>query len=176
MITVRVGSLFESNAQTLVNTVNCVGVMGKGIALEFKQRFPKMYRDYEERCRAKQVRLGQPYLFKDLVGPWVLNFPTKDHWRSVSRLQDIIAGLEYLKRHYRAWGITSLAVPPLGCGHGGLEWRVVGQTLYRHLSELGIPVELYAPTALSNRSCPQPFWPRPRSTPWLERHPWKVRA
>ncbi len=145
MITVRVGNLFDSKAQTLVNTVNCVGVMGKGIALEFKVRFPKMYQDYEERCRAKQVKLGQPYLFKDLVGPWVLNFPTKDHWRSVSRLQDIIAGLEYLERHYRAWGITSLAVPPLGCGHGGLEWRVVGPTLYRHLSELDIPVELFAP-------------------------------
>jgi len=157
MITVRVGSLFESNAQTLVNTVNCVGVMGKGIALEFKQRFPKMYKDYEERCRAKQVRLGQPYLFKDLVGPWVLNFPTKDHWRSVSRLQDITAGLEYLRRHHRAWGITSLAVPPLGCGHGGLEWRVVGPTLYRHLSELDIPVELYAPHGTPERELSPTF-------------------
>ena len=92
MITVRVGNLFESKAQTLVNTVNCVGVMGKGIALEFKQRGPEMYRDYLQRCKARTVKLGRPYLFTDLVGPWVLNFPTKDHWRSVSRLQDIVEG------------------------------------------------------------------------------------
>ena len=94
MITVRVGNLFDSSAQTLVNTVNCVGVMGKGIALEFKKRFPEMYRDYEERCDAGKVKLGRPYLFTDLVGPWVLNFPTKDHWRSVSKLQDIVDALE----------------------------------------------------------------------------------
>lgn len=145
MITVRVGDLFASEAQTLVNTVNCVGVMGKGIALEFKNRFPAMFRDYETRCKAGQVKLGRPYLYKDLVGKWVLNFPTKDHWRSVSKLEDIVEGLNYLQAHYRAWGITSLAVPPLGCGHGQLEWRVVGPTLYRRLSKLDIPVELYAP-------------------------------
>jgi uncharacterized protein YwgA len=74
-----------------------------------------------------------------------LNFPTKDHWRSVSRLSDIIAGLEHLEKHYEEWGITSLAVPALGCSNGQLDWRVVGPTLYRHLSRLHIPVELYAP-------------------------------
>lgn len=145
MIAVRVGNLFDSSAQTLVNTVNCVGVMGKGIALEFKKRFPAMYRDYEEQCKAGEVKLGRPYLFTDLVSSWVLNFPTKDHWRSVSKLQDIVEGLEHLKQHYREWGIRSLAMPPLGCGQGQLEWRVVGPTLYRHLSELDIPVELFAP-------------------------------
>src|SRR5919106_6289071 len=107
-IEVVVGDLFESRAQTLVNTVNCVGVMGKGVALGFRNRFPRMYEDYVERCRAGKVSLGEPYLYKDLVGPWVLNFPTKDHWRSVSRLSDIEAGLEHLERHYREWGITSL--------------------------------------------------------------------
>lgn len=145
MITVRVGDLFASEAQTLVNTVNCVGIMGKGIALEFKKRFPEMFRDYAKRCAAGQVRLGRPYLYKQLVGPWILNFPTKDHWRSLSRLEDIVAGLEHLEAHVREWGITSLAVPPLGCGNGQLEWRVVGPTLYRHLGELDIPVDLYAP-------------------------------
>ncbi len=145
MITVRVGDLFASKAQTLVNTVNCVGIMGKGIALEFKNQFPEMFRDYEKRCKAGQVKLGRPYLYKDLVGKWVLNFPTKGHWRSVSRLDDIVEGLRYLIAHYREWGITSIAVPPLGCGHGQLEWKVVGPTLYRHLNELSIPVELYAP-------------------------------
>lgn len=145
MIRVMLGDLFESNAQTWVNTVNCVGVMGKGVALGFKQRFPEMFTEYELRCQRGDVRLGKPYLFKQLVEPWILNFPTKQHWRQVTNLKDIIAGLEYLEAHYRGWGIKSLAVPPLGCGNGQLEWRVVGPTLYRNLQKLEIPIELYAP-------------------------------
>lgn len=145
MVTVKVGDMFQSKSQTWVNTVNCVGVMGKGVALEFRKRFPDMYQDYVERCKAGQVKLGRPYLYKRVVPPWILNFPTKDDWRSVARLNDIVEGLRYLEAHYREWGIESLAVPPLGCGHGQLEWRVVGPTLYRHLKRLEIPVELYAP-------------------------------
>lgn len=145
MVKVLVDDIFKSKAQTLVNTVNCVGVMGKGIALEFKKRFSEMYDDYVQRCKAKEVKLGQPYLFRSVVPPWILNFPTKDHWRDVARLEDIVKGLRYLEQHYREWGITSLAVPPLGCGQGQLEWKVVGRTLYRHLKRLSIPVELYAP-------------------------------
>ena len=145
MVTTKTGNLFSSQAQTLVNTVNCVGVMGKGVALAFKEHFPDMYKDYVRLCETSRVRLGEPYLYKQLAGPWVLNFPTKDHWRSVSRLSDIVEGLNYLEQHYRDWGITSLAVPPLGCGQGGLEWRVVGPTLYRHLQRLDIPIELFAP-------------------------------
>jgi O-acetyl-ADP-ribose deacetylase (regulator of RNase III)/uncharacterized protein YwgA len=145
MMKVVMGDLFESKAQTIVNTVNCVGIMGKGIALEFKKRFPDMFRDYVKRCEAKQVRLGKPYLFKRLFPPWVLNFPTKNHWRSVAHLQDIVEGLRYVKQHYQEWGITSMALPSLGCGNGQLEWRVVGPTLYRHLIEFDIPIELYAP-------------------------------
>lgn len=145
MVTTKTGDLFSSPAQTLVNTVNCVGIMGKGIALAFKEHFPEMFREYVRLCELHRVRLGEPYLYRQLAGPWVLNFPTKDHWRSVSKLSDIVAGLAYLERHYREWEITSLAVPPLGCGQGGLEWRVVGPTLYRHLQRLDIPVELFAP-------------------------------
>lgn len=145
MVQVIVGDLFESNAQTLVNTVNCVGVMGKGVALDFKKRFPDMYEDYVERCARHEVHLGKPYLFRYLTPPWVLNFPTKDHWRSLTKLDDIVVGLRYLVDHYEQWGITSLAVPPLGCGNGQLEWRIVGPTLYRYLSEINVPVELYAP-------------------------------
>jgi O-acetyl-ADP-ribose deacetylase (regulator of RNase III)/uncharacterized protein YwgA len=145
MVTTKMGDMFASDAQTLVNTVNCVGVMGKGVALAFKDRFPDMFQEYVRLCDAQKVHLGKPYVYKQLAGPWVLNFPTKDHWRSVSRVTDIVEGLVYLERHYREWGITSLAVPPLGCGQGGLEWRVVGPTLYRHLSHLQVPVELYAP-------------------------------
>jgi len=145
MITVYIGDIFQSKAQTLVNTVNCVGIMGKGIALEFKTRFPDMYDDYVQRCKGKKVNLGEPYLYKRLTPPWILNFPTKDHWRSVSRIEDIVAGLRYLQAHCRQWRVTSLGVPPLGCGQGQLEWRVVGPTLYRHLKKLDIPVDLFAP-------------------------------
>jgi O-acetyl-ADP-ribose deacetylase (regulator of RNase III) len=145
MVVVKIGNLFDSSAQTLVNTVNCVGVMGKGVALEFKQRFPEMHEDYVARCKAGRVKLGQPYLYRSLVLPWILNFPTKDHWRSVSRLKDIEEGLGYLLAHYKEWGITSIAIPPLGCGQGQLEWRIVGPTLFGYLKRLGISVELYAP-------------------------------
>lgn len=139
------GDLFKSKAQTLINTVNTVGVMGKGVALQFKRRYPEMYRDYEARCQRGAVRLGEPYFYKQPHPPHIINFPTKDHWRSVSRLKDIVAGLDHLALNYRSWGVTSLAVPPLGCGNGQLEWTVVGPTLYRKLAKLDIPVELYAP-------------------------------
>jgi O-acetyl-ADP-ribose deacetylase (regulator of RNase III) len=145
MIRVLIGDIFESDAQALVNTVNTVGVMGKGIALGFRKRFPEMYEEYVRLCEMQQVQLGRPYLFKRMVPPHIINFPTKDHWRSVSKLADIVNGLRYLEAHISEWGISSLAVPPLGCGEGRLEWRVVGPTLYRHLARLGIPVELYAP-------------------------------
>ena len=145
MMRVLVGDLFESDAQTLVNTVNIAGVMGKGVALGFRRRFRDMYEDYVARCQAGLVKLGEPYVYKQLIPPWIVNFPTKEHWRSVARLSDIVTGLEYLEEHYEGWGLTSLAVPPLGCGEGQLEWRIVGPTLYRHLARLSIPVELYAP-------------------------------
>lgn len=145
MVSVVVGDLFKSKAQTLVNTVNCVGIMGKGIALEFKQRFPEMFKDYAKRCTRGEVRLGRPYIYRSLFPPSVINFPTKDHWRSMARLDDITAGLEYLLEHYESWGVKSIAVPPLGTGNGQLEWRVVGPTLFRYLSRMDIPVELYAP-------------------------------
>ncbi len=142
---VLIGDLFKSNAQTLVNTVNCIGVMGRGVALEFKEHFPDMYKDYARRCEQKEVRLGEPYLYRRATQPWILNFPTKEHWKSVSKLSDIVRGLDYLEQRYKKWGITSLAVPPLGCGQGQLEWRIVGPTLFRRLREFDIPVELYAP-------------------------------
>lgn len=145
MVKVLVGDLFESKCQTLVNTVNTVGIMGKGVALEFKKRFPDMFEDYVKRCVEGKVKLGEPYLYKRLTPPWILNFPTKEHWRSVSNISDIVRGLNYLKQHYKEWGITSIALPPLGCGHGQLEWKIVGPTLYRYMKRLDIPVELYAP-------------------------------
>ncbi|NJD28168.1 MAG: Appr-1-p processing protein [Chloroflexi bacterium] len=144
-VRILVGDLFASGAQTLVNTVNCVGVMGKGVALGFRERYPGMYRDYVGRCKRGEVRLGEPYLWAPILDRWIINFPTKFHWRSLAKREDIVAGLEYLQRHAESWGITSLAVPPLGCGEGKLEWSIVGPTLFEYLSKLDIPVELYAP-------------------------------
>ncbi len=145
MIKVLVGDIFQSKAHTIVNTVNCVGVMGKGIALEFKKRYPDMYEDYLVKCKRGEVRLGEPYLYIRGEIPWILNFPTKYHWRALAKSEDIIRGLEYLLSKYKSWGIKSIAVPPLGAGLGQLEWRIIGPILYSFLSKIDIPVELYAP-------------------------------
>lgn len=161
MVKTIIADIFKSKAQTLVNTVNCVGIMGKGLALEFKNRFPDMFRDYLARCQRGEVKLGRPYLFKSLIPPWILLFPTKQDWRSVSKLSDIEAGLCYLESNYKEWGITSIAVPPLGCGLGELEWTVVGPTLYRHLAKLEIPVELYPPIGTPNAELTPEFLGEP---------------
>ncbi len=145
MIKVLVGDIFQSKAHTIVNTVNCVGVMGKGIALEFKKRYPDMYEDYLVRCKRGEVRLGEPYIYVRDETPWILNFPTKYHWRALAKSEDIIRGLEYLLSKYKSWGIKSIAIPPLGAGLGQLEWRIIGPVLYSFLSKMEIPVELYAP-------------------------------
>ena len=142
---ILIGDILSSSAQTLVNTVNCVGIMGKGIALEFQKKFPDMYKDYIERCNKNEVKPGIPYIYKTLIPPQIVNFPTKDHWKSVSKVTDIEHGLKHLTAHYKEWGIKSLALPPLGCGNGQLEWKIVGPLIYRYLKELDIPVDMYAP-------------------------------
>jgi O-acetyl-ADP-ribose deacetylase (regulator of RNase III)/uncharacterized protein YwgA len=154
---ILVGDILQSKAQTLINTVNCVGIMGKGIALEFKNRFPEMFKDYAERCERKEVKPGVPYLYKTLLPPQIINFPTKDHWKSVSRIADIERGLQLLVSHYKKWEITSLAIPPLGCGNGQLEWKAVGPLIYRYASQMEIPVELYAPYGTSPRELTNEF-------------------
>ncbi len=148
---ILVGDILESKAQTLINTVNCVGIMGKGIALEFKKRFPEMFQDYVERCERKEVKPGVPYLYKTLLPPHIINFPTKDHWKSVSRIVDIERGLQLLVTHYKDWGITSLAIPSLGCGNGQLEWKAVGPLIHQYARQMTIPVEMYAPYGTPSR-------------------------
>jgi len=145
MFKALIGDLFASNAQTLVNTVNCVGIMGKGVALEFKKRFPRMAADYADRCSRGEVKLGEPYLYTDETGMRIVNFPTKGHWRSTSRLTDIEEGLDYLAAHAVEWGLTSLALPLLGCGNGGLDWTEVGPLIYNKLHRLPVDIEVYAP-------------------------------
>jgi O-acetyl-ADP-ribose deacetylase (regulator of RNase III) len=147
MLKILVGDLFASRAQTLVNAVNCVEVMGKGLALEFKKRFPQMFEDYVERWQRDQVRLGEPYIFRDRSGIMVMNFATKDHWRSSSRLIDIEHGLDYFVDRYADWGVSSVAFPALGCGYGGLAWADVEPVMVGKLRDLPIAVEVYAPHA-----------------------------
>lgn len=150
MVSIVTGDLFDSDAQTLVNAVNCAGVMGKGVALTFKRRFPDMFAEYAGRCHRGEVRLGEPYLYRGQSLPWILNFPTKNHWRSAARLATILTGLACLEAHYHEWGVTSLAVPALGCGAGQLSWDIVEPVLYEALGRLDIPVELYAPREMSH--------------------------
>lgn len=158
MITkILIGDILESKAQTLVNTVNCVGIMGKGIALEFKSRFPEMFKDYQMRCEKKEVKPGKPYIYKGLFLPWIINFPTKLDWRSVSKIRDIEEGLKYLVDHYQEWGIESLAVPPLGCGNGQLDWRDVGPLIYKMHEPIKIPVEMYAPFGIQPKILTREF-------------------
>jgi O-acetyl-ADP-ribose deacetylase (regulator of RNase III)/uncharacterized protein YwgA len=161
MFRALIGDLFESQAQTLVNTVNCVGVMGKGVAEQFKKRFPEMFEDYKRRTDRKEVRLGEPYLYRDTSGTQIINFPTKGHWRSPSRLADVEQGLDYLAAHIAEWGITSLALPPLGCGNGGLEWSEVGPLIYRKLHDLPIDIEVFAPYGTPKQQLTEEFLSAP---------------
>jgi O-acetyl-ADP-ribose deacetylase (regulator of RNase III)/uncharacterized protein YwgA len=161
MFRALVGNLFDSQAQTLVNTVNCVGVMGKGVAEQFKSRFPAMFEDYKKRADRRAVRLGEPYLYQDRSGVQIINFPTKDHWRSPSRLADVERGLDYLVAHASEWGITSIALPPLGCGNGGLEWSEVGPLIYQKLHRLPIDVECYAPYSTPKQQLTEEFLSAP---------------
>ena len=154
---IKIGNIFESNAKTLVNTVNCVGVMGKGIALEFKNRYPNMYNEYVSMCENGSVHPGEPYLYEDFYGTSVLNFPTKDHWRSPSKLSYIISGLKWFREHFRDLGITSVAFPPLGCGNGGLTWDIVGPIMYDMLKDLPIDIEIYAPFGTPKEQLSIPF-------------------
>jgi O-acetyl-ADP-ribose deacetylase (regulator of RNase III) len=128
MLIYRQGNLLEADVEAVVNTVNTVGVMGKGIALMFAERYPENTRSYAAACRAGEVRIGRMFVTPagELNGPrWIINFPTKKHWRHPSHLEWIQQGLEDLVQVIQERGIRSIALPPLGCGNGGLDWRDV---------------------------------------------------
>ncbi len=145
MISYVRGSLFESPAQTLVNTVNTVGVMGKGVALTFKTIYPEMFREYVELCEQGKLTIGSLFLYRT-PNKLVLNFPTKEHWRNPSKPEYIEAGLKTFVEVYREAGIHSIAFPPLGCGNGELDFkRVVRPLMEEYLSSVGVPVFIYAP-------------------------------
>lgn len=150
MIQIAEGNLLEAPVEALVNTVNTVGVMGKGIALQFKQAYPQVFRAYQQACKADEVRLGKMYVV-DLGGlaggpHWIINFPTKAHWRTSSRLADIETGLQDLIATVKRLQIRSIALPPLGCGHGGLDWSQVRPSIEAAFSQLpDVRVLLFAP-------------------------------
>jgi O-acetyl-ADP-ribose deacetylase (regulator of RNase III) len=150
MINFRQGNLLEVEAEAVVNTVNTVGVMGRGIALMFKERYPDNFKAYAAACKAGEVHIGRMFVTAtgELSGPrWVINFPTKQHWRQPSRIEWIEEGLRDLVRVVREKGIRSLALPPLGCGNGGLEWQDVRPRIEKAMAELrGVEVVAFEPT------------------------------
>lgn len=136
------GDLFSSPAQVITNTVNTVGVMGKGLALSFKQLYPEMFEFYQEICEKKELDIGKLILWR-AVDHWLLQFPTKKHWRNDSKLEYIEAGLKKFVDIYDKEGITSVAFPCLGCGNGGLNWKDVKLLMEKYLSPLPIDVYVY---------------------------------
>ena len=139
------GDLFESGAEALVNPVNCVGVAGKGLALEFKKRWPGMNRCYVQDCQSQFLRPGHPTFQKTYDGRLVVFFPTKRHWRDASRLEDIQAGLPVLAAYLKSYAVASVAIPALGCGLGGLDWADVRPLIVEALGGLDCAVMLYGP-------------------------------
>lgn len=141
MITYKEGNLLEAGTEGLVNTVNCVGIMGKGIALQFRQAFPNNYKQYERACRTGLVRLGQMFVVpvpmaEDATPRYIINFPTKQHWKNKSKLVDIQSGLISLVDEVKHLELQSVAVPPLGCGNGGLDWNEVRPLIEQAASEV----------------------------------------
>jgi O-acetyl-ADP-ribose deacetylase (regulator of RNase III) len=148
MIRYTSGNLLESDADALVNTVNTVGVMGKGIALLFKQRFPDNYRQYKAACSAGRVVTGSMFVTEVsvLMGPrWIVNFPTKQHWRDLSQLSWIEAGLQDLRRFLIEHRVKSAAIPGLGTGNGGLDWGEVRPLIEQALGGLDTEIVVYQP-------------------------------
>lgn len=150
MIRFTQGNLLESQAEALVNTVNTVGVMGKGIALMFKERFSANFVAYAAACKAKQVQTGKMFVTEvhELGGPrWIVNFPTKRHWKAPSELAWVKDGLQDLRRFLLANEVKSIAIPPLGAGNGGLDWSEVREQITQALEDLDVEIFVYEPTS-----------------------------
>lgn len=151
MITYMIGNLLEAQTDALVNTVNCVGYMGKGIALQFKQAFPENFQAYQKACKHQDVQPGK--MFVSETGRWthpkyIINFPTKRHWKGKSLIEDIANGLPALVQTIQDLDIKSIAIPPLGCGLGGLQWSQVKPMMERALAPLiDVQIMIYEPMA-----------------------------
>ena len=153
MIKHKKGDIFTEDVEALVNTVNCVGVMGKGIALQFKNEFPDNFHAYAQACKRDEVYPGKMFLFETnkLTNPhYIINFPTKRHWRGGSRIEDIEQGLNDLVHIVEKRNIKSIAIPPLGSGLGGLDWRDVREKIESALSKLSdLQIVIYEPNEIA---------------------------
>jgi len=149
MIHYTQGNLFDAQVEAVVNTVNTVGVMGKGIALMFKERFPKNMVEYARACKAREVKTGKMFITEtgELMGPqWIINFPTKQHWRAPSKIEWIVEGLQDLKRFLLDNDVKSIAIPPLGAGNGKLNWEGVKLEIEKALFDLDVEIIVFEPT------------------------------
>lgn len=149
MITSITGDILDSDCEALVNTVNTVGVMGKGIAKQFRDRYPGNHLAYRSACKAGEVEVGQMLVIEDIDqrgSRTIVNFPTKKHWRQPSKYEYVTEGLTALKRAIRDRDIKSIAIPPLGCGQGGLEWPRVRRMIEEELGDLDVDVVIYEPS------------------------------
>lgn len=148
------GNILNADTEAVVNTVNTVGVMGKGLALNFKQAYPEMFKAYTLACDSGEVEIGRMHLFDRgaFLNPrYIINFPTKQHWKSRSSIDNIARGLDDLVRQVKSLGIRSIAIPPLGCGLGGLSWNDVRPLIADAFSNLPtIHVRLYKPQSVSS--------------------------
>ena len=169
MIEYKFGDLFTEDAEAFVNSVNCVGVMGRGIALQFKTAFPENFKAYEAACKREEVRPGRMFVYETgrLTNPrYIINFPTKRHWRGKSRIEDIEAGLEALVEEIKEWKIHSIAIPPLGSNLGGLPWADVGPRIDAALRELeGVKVVVFTPDSAPADGRPNRSTEVPKMTP-----------
>jgi O-acetyl-ADP-ribose deacetylase (regulator of RNase III) len=146
MIKFLKGDLLKSDAEALVNAVNTVGVMGKGIALQFKNQYPENYKVYKAACNKGELKIGTILIVKDgdlFNQKFIVNFPTKQHWRSPSEISYIQDGLIALKKAIQEYDIQSIAIPPLGCGLGGLDWNVVKPMIIEVLQDLDVNISIY---------------------------------
>lgn len=162
------GNLLKADVEALVNTVNTVGVMGKGIALQFKQAFPGNFKEYQQACKQGRVNLGRMHVYDrgTLENPrWIINFPTKQHWRSRSQIEHIEAGLRSLRSEIEQLDIGSIAIPPLGCGNGGLAWEVVRPAIVEALDDLpDVDIQVFEPAGAPPESSMVIATPRPDMT------------
>ena len=169
MIEYKIGNILTEDAEALVNTVNCVGIMGRGIALQFKKAFPENFKSYSAACNRNEVRPGRMFVFRtgQLTNPrYIINFPTKRHWRGKSRMEDIEAGLVALVGEIKSRNIRSIAIPPLGSGQGGLEWSEVRPRIEKAVSECQeTKVVIFEPAGLPEAAQVSTSTNIPRMTP-----------
>jgi O-acetyl-ADP-ribose deacetylase (regulator of RNase III) len=166
MLTYLRGDLLSSPAQVQVNTVNVVGVMGKGIALQFKNKYPEMFKSYRQICEKHLFDVGNLYLWKSSK-KWVLLFPTKKHWRNPSKIEYIESGLKKFVENYERLGIESIAFPKLGCGNGNLDWNIVKPIMEKYLKPLPINIYIY----IDNYNDFQPEHTDDNFIEWLHSNP-----